>query len=170
MMFKTETSLKIIQFFTKFLPKKAHDRIENLFGKLVLGFVAFRKPQLLIKIAFYSALLWLVYLMSTLIPFFSFGIFTNLSMPVSEFLWNANLLLVLINVSMFIPSPANTGPYHYVCRVTLVTIFSIPQATALSYATATHLMSFLLYSLVGIIFFLKYHYKISELKEGTINT
>lgn len=170
MMFRTEQSLKVIQFFTKFLPKKIHDRVENLFEKLVRGFVSFRKPQLLLKIAFYTALLWLVYLMSTFIPFFSFGIFTDGSMGAKEVLWNANLLLVMINISMFIPSPANTGPYHYVCKVTLVSIFTIQQATALSYATATHLMSFLLYSLTGLIFFLKYHYKISELKEGTINT
>jgi uncharacterized membrane protein YbhN (UPF0104 family) len=75
------------------------------------------------------------------------------------------MLLVLINVSMFIPSPAGTGPYHYVCRVTLVNLFFINESKALGYATATHIMAFLLYLILGLIYFISLNYKLSDIKQ-----
>jgi hypothetical protein len=120
----------------------------------------------MLKIAGYSILLWFVYLISTFIPFYSFGIMVGDNTSLWESLWNANLLLVLINVSMFIPSPAATGPYHYICKVTLVSIFAISETKALGYATATHFASFIIYLIVGLYYFITSHYKISELKNN----
>jgi uncharacterized protein (TIRG00374 family) len=168
MMFKTEQSLKIVKFFTKKLPEKYRLKIEKIFSSLVFGFDVLKKPNLFLKIAAYSILLWFVYLISTFIPFYSFGIIVNNGSGLLNELWNANLLLVLINVSMFIPVPAATGPYHYVCTLTLVSIFAISEVKALSYATSTHLMSFLIYLVVGLYYFIISNYKISELKEKTV--
>lgn len=168
-MFRTEQSLKLIQFFTRILPLKYRNKIDKIFNSLVIGFHSLRKPDLLIKIAFYSALLWLVYLVSTYIPFFAFDIFTGTeSTGLWEGLWNANILLVLVNVAQFIPAPAATGPYHYIVKVSLVSIFAISQAKALGYATSTHLLNFIIYTLVGIYYFAVSNYKISELKEESI--
>src|SRR5512146_1684619 len=135
MMFKTEQSLKIVRFFSKILPARFRQRIERIFSSLVGGFDVLKKPALLFKIALYSLLLWFVYLIAAYIPFYSFGIIVNSGLGIFRELWDANLLLVLINVSMFIPVPAATGPYHYICKVTLVSIFSISEANALGYAT-----------------------------------
>lgn len=165
MMFKTEQSLKIVRFFTRLLPARFQTRIEGIFTSLVYGFDILKKPDLMFKIAAYSILLWFVYLISTFIPFYSFGIMVGNDMSLWDSLWNANLLLVLINVSMFIPSPAATGPYHYMCKVTLVSIFAVSEPKALGYATATHLVSFILYLIAGLYYFITSHYKISELKE-----
>jgi len=74
---------------------------------------------------------------------------------------------VLINVAMFIPAPAATGPYHYICKVTLVNIFAIAEPKALGYATATHAMSFLVYLVMGLYFFITSQYRLSELKQET---
>ncbi len=167
MMFKTEQSMKIVKFFTKFLPEKLRLKAEKIFSSLVYGFDVLKKPDLLIKIAFYSILLWLVYLTSTFIPFYSFDIIVNSGSGLFEQLWNANLLLVLINVSMFVPAPAATGPYHYICKVTLVSIFSVSEAKALGYATSTHLMIYMIYLVIGLYYFITSNYKFSELKEKT---
>lgn len=168
MMFKTQQSMKLVKFFTKFLPEKFRLIIENSFASLVYGFDVLKKPDLFLKLGFYSIILWLVYLLSTFIPFYSFDIFVNSSTGLAEQFWNANLLLVLINVSMFVPAPAATGPYHYVCKVTLVSIFSINEAKALGYATSTHLMIFIIYLIIGLYYFVSSNYKISELKEKTV--
>jgi len=168
MMFKTEQSMKIVKFFTKYLPEKFRLKIEKVVSSLVYGFDVLKKPELLVKIAFYTIVLWLVYLVSTFIPFYSFAIFVNSGINLPEQLWNANLLLVLVNVSMFVPAPAGTGPFHYVCKVTLVSIFSISEAKALGYATSTHLMNYMIYLAIGLYYFISSHYKISELKEKTI--
>ncbi len=168
MMFKTEQSMKAVKFFTRILPGKIRTRIESIFSSLVNGFDVLKKPGLLAKLALYSILLWLVYLISTYIPFYSFGVFVDSPIGLPEKLWNANLLLVLINISMFIPAPAATGPYHYVCKVTLVSIFSVSEAKALGYATSTHLMIFIIYLAIGLYYFITSNYRISELKEKTI--
>lgn len=168
MMFKTEQSMKIVRFFTKYLPEKLRLKTDKIFTSLVYGFDVLKKPDLMLKLAFYSIVLWFVYLISTFIPFYSFDIIVNSHTGLAAQLWNANLLLVLINVSMFIPAPAATGPYHYVCKVTLVSIFSVTEAKALGYATSTHLMIFMIYLIIGLYYFITSNYKISELKEKTI--
>jgi uncharacterized protein (TIRG00374 family) len=169
MMFKTEMSLKIVSFFTRFLPEKFRTRIDHIFTSLVGGFKVLKEPRSMLKIALYSLLLWIVYVISTFIPFYSFGIMVGRDTNLLDSLWNANLLLVLINVSMFIPAPAATGPYHYVCKVTLVSIFAISETKALGYATATHMVSFIIYLIVGLYYFITSHYKFSELKEKSIS-
>ncbi|MGH2574100.1 MAG: lysylphosphatidylglycerol synthase transmembrane domain-containing protein [Ignavibacteria bacterium] len=166
--FKTEQSFRIIKFFTRVLPERFQLKIEKLFASLVNSFNVLKRPHLLLMTGIYSVILWLVYLCSTYIPLYSFGIIVDGSTGFLEGIWNANLLLVLINLAMFIPAPAATGPYHYVCRVTLVTIFSVSEAKALGYATSTHLMSFLIFLIVGLYYFITSHYRISELKQETI--
>lgn len=167
-MIKTDLSLKILNYFTRLFSEKLRNRIGKIFSSLVFGFDILKKPGLLFKIALYSILLWLVYLAGAYIPFYSFGIFVDGNNGLLENLWNTNLLLVLVNVSMFIPAPAGTGPYHYVCKVTLVTIFSISEVKALGYATATHLMMFVVFLIVGLYYFVTLNYKISDFRQETI--
>jgi glycosyltransferase 2 family protein len=170
MMLKPEASFKIFRAITKFLPAKITTRVEHIFDSLLSGFVVLKKPSLFLRIAFWSCVLWLVYLVSTYLPFFAFDINPSEGSNLWHSLWDANLLLVLINVAMFIPAPAATGPYHYICKVTLVNIFGVMESKALGYATATHAMSFLLYLVMGLIFFITSQYKISELKGRSAET
>ncbi|MFI5211360.1 MAG: lysylphosphatidylglycerol synthase transmembrane domain-containing protein [Ignavibacteria bacterium] len=166
MMIKPDISLGIVKFFTKFLPARLHEKVDNIFVSLLSGFDVLKKPALFFRITAYSVLLWAVYLISTYIPFYSFNILgVNEGTGIMRGLWDANLLLVLINVAMFIPSPAATGPYHYICKVTLVNMFAVSESNALGYGTATHAMGFLLYLVLGLYYFIKYNYKFSEIKE-----
>jgi uncharacterized protein (TIRG00374 family) len=165
-MFWSDKSLKIIKFFTGILPARLHERVDKMFASLVEGFSILRNPKLLLKIGMYSILLWIIYLLGTYIPFYSFDIMTGTGNLASA-LWDANLLLVLINVAMFVPSPAATGPYHWICKVTLMSVFSVSEPKALGYGTATHAMSFLIMLVAGLYYFITSQYKFSELKEGT---
>lgn len=168
MMFKTEMSLKVVKYFTRFLPLRFREKIDKIFVSLVDGFESLKKPDLMLKITFWSIVLWIFYLVSTIIPFYSFGILVGNGHTLWETLWDGNILLVLISVSMFVPSPAATGPYHYIVKVTLTVIFSIDNSMALGYATSTHAMAFILYLILGLYYFIVSNYKISELKEKTV--
>lgn len=165
MMWNPEQSLKIVKFFTKFLPDKLHTKVDEIFISLLNGFDVLRKPSLFVRIAMYSILLWAAYLMSTYIPFYSFDILVvNDGTSILRGLWDANLLLVLINVAMFIPAPAATGPYHYICKVTLVNMFAVSESKALGYGTATHAVMFIMFLVLGLYFFVTSQYKFSEIK------
>ncbi len=166
MLISPQKSLKVVKFVTGFLPAKLHEKVDNIFDSLLTGFEVLKKPSLFFRIAIYSILLWAVYLFSTYIPFYSFNILlTDNGTSLLKGLWDANLLLVLINVAMFIPSPAATGPYHYICKVTLVNMFAVSETNALGYGTTTHAMSFVLYLIAGLFYFFKYNYKFSEIKQ-----
>ncbi len=166
MLISPSKSLKVVKFMTGFLPAKLHEKVDNIFDSLLTGFEVLKKPSLFFRIAIYSIILWAVYLFSTYIPFYSFNILlTENGTSLLKGLWDANLLLVLINVAMFIPSPAATGPYHYICKVTLVNMFAVSETNALGYGTTTHAMSFVLYLIAGLFYFFKYNYKFSEIKE-----
>ncbi len=166
MLIKPAKSLETVKFFTKFLPAKLHEKVDNIFASLLTGFEVLKKPSLFLRITVYSILLWAVYLISTYIPFYSFGILTTgEGTGFIKGLWDANLLLVLINIAMFIPSPAATGPYHYICKVTLVNMFMVSEPAALGYGTATHAMSFVLFLIGGLFYFIKYNYKFSDIKQ-----
>lgn len=166
MMIKPDKSLKLVKYFTKFLPARLHEKVDNIFTSLLTGFEVLKKPSLFFRIALYSVLLWIAYLVSTYIPFYSFNILTaGEGTGLFRGLWDANLLLVLINVAMFIPSPAATGPYHYICKVTLVNMFMVSEPAALGYGTATHAMSFILFLIAGMFYFIKYNYKLSDIKQ-----
>ena len=164
-MFKTDLSLRIVKFFTKYLPAKLHEKVDKMFTSLVNGFNILKKPALLLKIGFYTVLLWVVYLFSTFLPFYSFDILVD-SVNLTRTLCDAYLPLVIINVAMFVPVPAATGPHHWLCKVTLTSIFFVSEPKALGYATATHAMSFLLYLAAGLFYFVTSQYKFSEIKEG----
>ena len=165
MMLKPDFSLRMVKFFTKFLPDKLHEKVDEIFISLLNGFAVLRKPSLFFRIAIYSALLWTTYLLSTYIPFYSFDILVvNNGTNILRGLWDANLLLVLINVAMFIPAPAATGPYHYICKVTLVNMFAVSESKALGYGTATHAMGFVLFLALGLYYFITSQYKFSEIK------
>jgi glycosyltransferase 2 family protein len=168
MIVKPEQSLKVFKFIMRILPKKIELKVEKIFESLVNSFSILKRPDLWLMIALYSAGLWIVYVSSTYIAFYSFGIMVDPNTSIRDGFWNANLLLVLINVAMFIPVPAATGPYHYVCKVALTSIFAISEATALGYATATHLINFLIFLGLGLYYFITSHYRISEIKEETI--
>ncbi|MBE2217381.1 MAG: flippase-like domain-containing protein [Ignavibacteria bacterium] len=162
-------SLRVVKFVTGFLPAKLHEKVDNIFDSLLTGFEVLKKPSLFFRIALYSVLLWAVYLFSTYIPFYSFNILlSDNGTSLLKGLWDANLLLVLINVAMFIPSPAATGPYHYICKVTLVNMFAVSESNALGYGTTTHAMSFVLYLIAGLFYFFKYNYKFSEIKQQAV--
>ncbi len=166
MLIKPGKSLQFVKFFTKFLPAKLHEKVDKIFDSLLTGFEVLKKPSLFFRIAIYSILLWATYLISTYIPFYSFNILTaSDGMGVLKGLWDANLLLVLINVAMFIPSPAATGPYHYICKVTLVSMFMISEPSALGYGTATHAMGFVMFLIAGLYYFIKFNYKFSDIKQ-----
>lgn len=168
MIAKPEPSLKLFKFLMRVLPEKLELKVEKIFESLVNSFHILKRPDLWFITGIYSVMLWLVYLSSTYIAFYSFGIMTAGNAGFWEGIWNANLLLVMISVAMFIPVPAATGPYHYVCKVTLVSIFSIDTERALGYATATHLINFLIFFVMGLYYFISSHYRISEIKQETI--
>ena len=62
------------------------------------------------------------------------------------------LLQSMSGIAFILPSPGGTGTYHFLISQALVTMFGVPPALAIAFATLTHASNYLLTSVVGIIF------------------
>ncbi len=68
---------------------------------------------------------------------------------------DAFLLLTLSGIAFTIPTPGGTGSYHALITTGLSMIFGVPPVIALAYAVATHALSYISITLVGLLFLLR---------------
>jgi uncharacterized protein (TIRG00374 family) len=64
---------------------------------------------------------------------------------------DAFLILTLSGIAFTIPTPGGTGSYHVLVSAGLM-IFGVPPAIALAYAVATHALSYISVTIIGLIF------------------
>ncbi len=68
---------------------------------------------------------------------------------------DAFLLLTLSGIAFTIPTPGATGSYHALITTGLSMIFGVPPSIALAYAVATHALSYISITLLGLGFLAK---------------
>jgi len=160
--FNLEKSEKIIGVITvKILPKKIQAKIQAGLVSVINGFLFIKYPRQYLPIFIYSVGIIFMYVLSTYITFFACNI-DNLT------LMDANLVLAMITLPMFLPLPGNSaGAFHYVCTGTLVNMFGIDREVAFSYATINHLVGLLLQVIIGAYYFFRENYKVKDIKEST---
>lgn len=148
------TEFFIEKYLTGFLPEKIKPKVKEILVSLINGFLFIKYPKNYFIIFFLSVLLWLSYVLSTYVMFFAFGIDLN-------FL-DANLLLTIITFTLVLPLPGNSaGAFHVVCTTVLVSIYSINKELALSYATVSHLLNFVLLVAIGFYYSVKENIQIN---------
>ena len=68
---------------------------------------------------------------------------------------DAFLLLTLSGIAFTIPTPGGTGSYHALITTGLSMMFGVPPTIALAYAVATHALSYVTITLVGLVFLVR---------------
>ncbi len=155
LIFKLEWFENFINRLTsKILPAKIKDKVDKIIVSLINGFLFIKNPAGLVMIFILTLLLWMSYVFSTYISFWAFGIDLTLL--------DANLLLTIITFTLVLPLPGNSaGAFHFFCATVLIGIFLINNETALSYATLTHLINFILLVSTGFYYSFKENIKLS---------
>ena len=106
----------------------------------------------------YSFLLWLLYLIVTIILVNSCEI--NLS------LIDTSILFILGSLSIGIPAlPGSIGTYDAAVKYTLVILFGIKSYQALNYAIISHAVSYFPLTIIGAIFFIYENISIKNMKK-----
>src|SRR5690606_17813428 len=148
------TEYFIEKYLTGFLPDKIKPKVKEILVSLINGFLFIKYPKNYFIIFFLSVMLWLSYVLSTYVMFFAFGIDLN-------FL-DANLLLTIITFTLVLPLPGNSaGAFHVVCTTVLVSIYLVNKELALSYATVSHLLNFVLLVAIGFYYSVKENIQIN---------
>jgi uncharacterized protein (TIRG00374 family) len=133
---------------TRLLPKGIAGRIERLTHSFLDGFTFLKTPRHFLVIFVLSVLIWGLYAVMTWCGLRAFGLDQQLGYS------GAIVVLAISSIGVAIPTPGSTGTYHAFASQTLIALFGVDRATALSFATLTHAVGFVSSTLFGLYFFL----------------
>lgn len=99
--------------------------------------------------------IWVGYISMTYIPFYMLDLQESYGLTLQA----AMVLTVVSSVGVSIPTPAGIGSYHLLIQQSMWLLYSVPLATALTFATVAHAVTILLIFLIAplALWFDKYH-------------
>lgn len=126
------------------IPRGLGIRIWSIFERTLDGLASLRTWQLALSACFWSALVWLLYILNNYLLFKAFDL--DLSLGV------ALLLLVVLLIGSAPPStPARLGVFHGLTMFTLE-FFGVDRPIGLAYATVLHFIVYLPQIILGTLF------------------
>lgn len=149
LMVRRDWTDRILGFFTRLLPERFARRVQGLVHSFLDGFLFVKNPGNFLVIFVLSALIWVLYAVMTYAGFLAFGLEDTLGFR------GAIVTLAISSIGVAIPTPGSTGTYHAFASQTLMRLYTVDQATALSFATLTHATGFVGATVIGLYFFLK---------------
>jgi uncharacterized protein (TIRG00374 family) len=158
LMVRRDWTDRVTQSLGKILPARVARAVDAIAHSFLDGFLFLKNPGAFVSIGMLSLVIWLLYLFMTFTALVAFDL-EGLGIGASV------VLLAISNIGVAIPTPGATGSYHWFASQTLVRLFRTPDAVALSYATVTHAIGYVLVSLVGGYYLLRDHISISAAME-----
>jgi uncharacterized protein (TIRG00374 family) len=138
----------VVRFLGNFSEKFAH-KVAYIFQMLGDGFGSLKGTKNYIATFSLSAIIMILYAFSSYIGFFMVGM--QEIRPVSfQMGW---ILMSISAIGVVIPTPGGTGSYHTLAKSTLVLLFGFSEVVSLAYAFFTHIVSYFLYIILGLIVF-----------------
>lgn len=115
-------------------------------GKSFLqGIEAVRTPRGYLKIAFWTVLLNVLYILALYLPFYAFDFSGRFGLG----LLDAIVVLTIATLGIVIPTPGGAGTYHYFCSRALHGLYGIPLEEAVAFATVVHGLMYVTFLLLG---------------------
>lgn len=149
LMLRREWADAVLARVTRVFPERFAKRIERLTHSFLDGFTFLKSPQHFMIIGVLSVLIWGLYAGMTWCGLKAFGLEGALGLP------GAVVLLAISSIGVAIPTPGSTGTYHAFASQTLIALYGVDRATALSFATLTHGVGFVSVTVIGLYYFLK---------------
>jgi len=138
----------VVKFLGRFSEKFAH-KIAYIFQMLGDGFGSLKGTKNYVTTFSLSALIMTLYALSSYVGFFMLGM--QQIKPVSfQMAW---VFMSISAIGVVIPTPGGTGSYHALAKSTLVLLFGFSEVVSLAYAFLTHIVTYFLYVLSGLIVF-----------------
>lgn len=138
--------IKTIQKFSK----KSAEKLSHIFEMLIEGFASLKGTKNYLLTLGLSVLIILLYAAASYFGFFMLGM-ENLQSVDFRMGW---VLMSISSIGVVIPTPGGTGSYHTLTKSALVLLFAFPEEISLAYAIVTHFLSYVLFIVTAVIFYL----------------
>ncbi len=129
--------------------KKAAGRSAHIFEMLTQGFSSLQGAKNYLLTFGSSILIMLLYALCSYLGFYT--LFMENIKPVNFAM--AWVLMSISGIGVVIPTPGGTGSYHALAKSTLM-LFGFGEVISLSYAFLTHIISYVLFIIVGSLSFI----------------
>jgi uncharacterized protein (TIRG00374 family) len=156
LMFRRDWTDRLLALLLRLLPQRLARRSRDRVHSFLDGLLFIKTPRNFLAIVVLSILIWFLYVVMTFVAFFAFGIEQQLGFG------GALVVLAIQSIGIAIPTPGGTGGYHAFTAQTLIRLFAVDSAVAVSYATVTHAASFVVVTLIGLSFVLRDHLRVSD--------
>ncbi|MCC6396283.1 MAG: flippase-like domain-containing protein [Bacteroidetes bacterium] len=144
-----------LRFFLRMLPARLAERLEKMSHAFLDGLLFLTRPGRFLPILALTLLIWFLYAMTMYVSFYGFGL-EGLGFRA------AMLLLAMSSIGIALPTPGGTGTYHVLISQSLTRLYAVDHATALSFATASHAVSYIGVTLLGLYYFLRDNIRVSQ--------
>ena len=162
--FKSESLFALLRLVRHVVPGKMKERVEGLIDSFLSGMQVSKLRPRLFQITLYSILIWLFYGLALYVPFFAFEPLRELGLDFGA----AMVMLTFSAVAFVLPAPGAFGTYHSFLTIALVRIYGVDSVTALSFSIVTHETVYVVTMIVGVIYFLKDHLKVSDISAENV--
>lgn len=132
-------------------------RLKSLADNLYLGFTSLRHGRHYLVLAVTTLVLWFLYLLSIHVTQYAMGLGLSLA--------DSYLVLVIVTLTLMVPAaPGYVGTYHAAAVLALNGIFAVDLPRAQATAVVLHAISYIPYTIIGAIFYLRAHVRIREVR------
>ncbi|MEW6509346.1 MAG: lysylphosphatidylglycerol synthase transmembrane domain-containing protein [Bacteroidota bacterium] len=155
LMVRRDWTNRLLGIFGVVLPARFARRMEGFVHAFLDGFLFLTRPANFLLIVAQSAMIWTLYIVMMYVAFFAFDL-GGLGIAA------AVVVQTISSIGVAVPTPGGTGSYHAFASQSLVKLFGVDPAAALSYATVTHAAGFISVSVWGLYFFFRDHVRTSD--------
>lgn len=158
--FSERRTEQLVSILARPLPQKVGAKIGRLGRDFSKGLRGLEKSAI-VPLLLGTAGIWALYGLSMYVSLQGFNDPAMSALTMRD----AFLLLTLSGIAFTIPTPGALGSYDAFIRTGLSMIFGVPAGVALAYAVATHALSYISTTLVGLGFLLKEGISFSSAKD-----
>lgn len=132
--------IALIYFLLKILSKKVEviatgfKKVKEISATFVDGVLAVKELKNWPLFILYTALIWVLYIGMTYIPFWMFDMHSIYELSYAD----ALVLTMVSAVGIIIPTPGGVGTYHLFITKSLFLLYAVPETIGLAYGTITH--------------------------------
>lgn len=154
---RQETTVRLVRFFTRVLPPRLQQRIDQILGSFTVGLGVLRDPKGIFAVVLLSSLSWALIISANYPLYYAYRI--ESIVPASSLV----TLIVLICAAVMIPTPGFIGPFQLAVTFVLADLYGVERAVAASLSLVVWFIQMSTICLAGLFFLVRDNVSLAEL-------